>query len=94
MRKSFNGLSGMVRTALRSDPLNGHLFCFFNRRRTYVKILYWDTTGYALWSKRLVKGTFSVVSEEELTLSELDQVLDGIDLRKIKKNKRYSYKSA
>ncbi len=80
MRKSFAGLQGMVRGVLERDPLSGHLFCFFNRRENYAKVLWWDVSGYCIWAKKLSRGTFSRPSIEELTLSELQQILDGIDL--------------
>ena len=48
MRRSFNGLSGMVREQLQKDPLSGHYFFFMNRSKNYVKILSWDGNGYVL----------------------------------------------
>ena len=53
MRKSFDGLCGLVRSALDSDPLDGTLYVFINRRRDRAKLLYWDQDGLALWYKRL-----------------------------------------
>ena len=91
MRCSFNGLSGLVRNVLHEDPLSGHLFCFFNRRRNYIKILYWDTSGYCIWAKRLVRGTFCVPRLEQITMSELHSALDGIELDAIKRKKRFSF---
>ena len=58
MRKSFDGLSALVKNLLNEDPLNGHLYVFINRRRTQMKILYFDRSGYAIWSKRLEQGQF------------------------------------
>ena len=45
MRKSFDGLSGLVRQELGEDPLSGSLFVFCNRRRNMAKLLYWDRDG-------------------------------------------------
>ena len=47
LRKSFEGLSDLVRHRFQEDPLSGHLFVFANRIRTRVKVLYWDGSG--LW---------------------------------------------
>ena len=58
MRKSFDGLSALVRQKLAEDPLSGQLFVFLNRRRTQLKILYFDRSGYCVWAKRLEQGEF------------------------------------
>ena len=42
MRKSFDGLTGLVRSVFKADPLDGSWFLFFNRRRDRIKVLYWD----------------------------------------------------
>jgi len=52
LRKSFDGLSALVRTKLAEDPLSGQLFVFLNRRATQLKILYFDRSGYCVWAKR------------------------------------------
>jgi transposase len=95
MRKGFDTLAVLVRDELGYDPLSGHLFMFVGRRRDRLKILYWDRDGYALWYKRLEKGTFRMpVSKDgathvELKASELAMLLEGIDLRSIKRRKRF-----
>jgi len=58
MRKSFDGLCGLVQTVFGRDVIDGHLFLFLNRRRDRIKLLYWDRDGLALWYKRLEAGTF------------------------------------
>jgi len=97
MRRGFDGLAAMVTDVLKDDPLSGHMFVFRNRRRDRVKILYWDRDGYALWYKRLEKGTFkfpSVTSSRsrrvEVKASDLMMLLDGVDLRSVRREKRYA----
>lgn len=60
MRKSFDGLSGLVRNELDRDPLSGDVFIFINRRRNQIRLLAWDTDGFALYSKRLERGTYEL----------------------------------
>jgi len=95
MRKGFDTLALLARDGLGYDPLSGHLFLFVGRRRDRLKILYWDGDGYALWYKRLEKGTFRLPSAKpdaasvELKASELAMLLEGIDLRSVKRRKRF-----
>ena len=99
MRRSFDGLHGLVTSVMQLDALTGHLFVFANRRRDRVKILYWDRDGFAVWSKRLEEGTyampFSTGNERraEITAQELSALLSGIDLSQAKRRKRYRSKS-
>ena len=94
MRKSFNGLSALVKNHLADDPLSGHLYCFINRRRTQIKILYFDRTGYAVWAKRLERGLFAQQSDSSikrsLNFAELQCLLEGIDIRNAPKSARFS----
>jgi transposase len=93
MRKSFDGLSGLVRTELDADPLSGSLFVFCNRRQNMVKILYWDRDGFALWYKRLEKGSFKLPigssTNARIDRLQLTMLLEGITPKKV--NKRYIY---
>lgn len=99
MRRSFDGLQGLVASVMELDALAGHLFVFSNRRRDRVKILYWDRDGFAIWSKRLEEGTYAMPfgkREErrcELTSQELSALLSGIDLSAAKRRKRYRRES-
>jgi transposase len=89
LRKSFEGLSDLVRHQFGQDPLSGHLFVFANRAKTRIKILYWDGTGIWVCAKKLPKGTFSwprTAAEPSgalmIVAEELALLLGGIDLDK------------
>ena len=94
LRRGFDGLARLARDLLGQDPLAGHLFVFANGRRDRVKVLYWDGDGYALWMKRLEKGTYrwpaSAADHVEWTAVELAAVLGGIDLRETMRRPRYA----
>lgn len=85
LRKSHDGLHALVRDRFGDDPLSGHLFVFFNRRRDRVKILVWDKNGFWLFYKRLERGTFRTPWRGEglrieMRRAELLMLLEGIDL--------------
>jgi transposase len=85
MRRSFDGLSELVRHSMGSDPLSGHLFIFTNRRRNRLKILVWDCSGLWVCAKRLEKGTFHWPTPEpgetkvRIGAEELALLLGGLD---------------
>lgn len=97
MRKGFDGLAAVTRERLEADPLSGHLFVFFNRRRDRVKILFWDRTGLCIWYKRIEKGRFRLTSLDacrdrrhaEMEAAELALILEGIDLSQAKRRARF-----
>jgi len=99
MRCGFDRLAELAAAVTGDDPLSGQLFLFRGRRGDRLKILYWDRDGYALWYKRLEQGTFKPpridAGQKSLRLrpSELAMLLDGIDLRSVKRAKRYSRKN-
>ena len=82
MRKSFDGLCGLIRTELGADPLSGALFVFCNRRRNMVKCLYWDRDGFALWYKRLEQGCFRLpylpAADGRIERRQLSLLLEGV----------------
>ena len=95
MRKSFDGLANATRHLLEQDPLSGHLFVFFNRKRTLVKVLYWDRSGFCLWSKRLEKGRYQLPhwnghATVEMEAAELSLILEGLDLRNAQRRARWT----
>lgn len=91
LRKSFDGLCGLIRLELNQDPLSGSLFVFCNRHRTRVKLLYWDSDGLAIWYKRLEKGTFSrpdmCAEDGQIDRRDLSLLLEGVIPKKV--SKRY-----
>lgn len=99
MRRGFDRLAEQSRQVTRRDPRSGHLFVFRSRRGDRLKVLYWDKDGFALWYKRLEEGTFKWprVADDQLSVelrpSELAMMLDGIDLRSVKRVKRYARKT-
>lgn len=87
MRKSFEGLSDLVRHQFQEDPLSGNLFVFANRRKTRLKMLYWDGSGLWVCAKRLERGTFNWPRSSEpgampILAEELTLLISGIDLEK------------
>ena len=79
MRRSFEGLCGMVREVVQGDPVSGHLFLFLSRNRSAAKILFWDRTGFVIWYKKLERGTFTHPERGEIDRGELMCVLEGLD---------------
>ena len=85
MRKSFNGLAGIVRDQLNADPMSRHLFLFCNRDRNRLKVLVADESGMWVLSKRLDRGTFAWpaaganVAKVEYRYEQLALLLSGFD---------------
>ena len=97
-RKSINGLSAIVEQELSVSPFSTDLFVFCNRRRDKVKILYWERSGFVLWYKRLEKDRFPWPRRDkdgvvQMTGRELNWLLDGIDLFRVKPHQELSYAS-
>ena len=94
LRKSFDGLTGLVQECFGQDPLIGHLFLFLNRRRDRIKILYFDRDGLAIWYKRLEAGSYQMPQvggqdSVELQPAQLAMLLSGIDLHTARQRKRF-----
>ena len=97
MRKSYTGLSSLVKNQLQENPLSGQLFVFINRRRTQLKILYFDRSGYCIWMKKLEQGLFrytlTSTDKQRLNWTELKLLLEGIELKNTRQFKRYQHAS-
>jgi transposase len=95
-RKSINGLSVIVEEAMSLSPLNGALFVFCNRSRNKLKILYWDSTGFCLWYKRLEKERFRwpkkwSMNVIELSEQQLNWLLQGFDITAMQGHKKLDF---
>ena len=96
IRKGFDGLCGIVQNELRQNPMNGDVFIFVNRRRTHIKLLTWDRDGFALYYKRLEKGTFELPGSDQdepvkVSAQQLMLLLQGISLKQVKYRPRYQH---
>jgi transposase len=98
MRKSFDGLFAMVRANFSLDPFSGTLFLFRSKRGNFIKILWWDIDGFAIFAKKLEIGTFRFPPVRfangeyqpiEIERSDLMMLLEGIDTDSVKRLKRY-----
>ena len=92
-RKGIDGLSGVVRAVLDRDPASGDLFVFKNRRGGTLKILAWMGDGFALYMRRLERGTFGFPKANEASISvtptQLAMILGGLDPAKARERQRY-----
>jgi transposase len=97
MRKSFQGLARIVKQEMKCDVLNGDIYVFLSKRRNRIKLLRFEGDGYAIYYKRLEKGTFEMPKYDNLhhtmlvTDNELMFILKGVALKKVKYRPRYSH---
>lgn len=85
LRKGFEGLCTCIQNAFSVEPTSGAYFVFLNRRRDRMKVLYWDADGFAIWYKRLEKGSFSKQSADKILLNRRDffMLLEGITPKRV-----------
>ena len=95
MRKGFDGLSGIVRSALGREPDDGAVYVFVNRRRDRLKLLTWEPEGFSIYYKRLEQGTLELpeaaadTSHLTITTETLGLIIAGIKLEHLERRKRY-----
>jgi len=93
MRRSFDGLAAIAQNVLSLPATSGDWFVFVNRRRTQMKILYFDTGGYCIWAKRLERGRFQPVVHHgdrlQLDRAQLQCLISGLDWKNGRINKRF-----
>lgn len=94
MRKGAYSLSSLVRNEMQQNVLSGDVFIFMGRRANKIKLLQWDTDGFALYEKGLELGTFErplASGSPSFTISagELQHILRGVVLRSVMYRKRF-----
>jgi transposase len=85
MRKQMDGLAAIVKEVLELDPMSGTLFVFIDRKKSKLKILFWEKNGFVIWYKRLERHKFHWpirVDDDAVTLTgeQLNWLLDGYDV--------------
>ena len=92
-RKGIDSLAGVARSVLLGDPMSGDLFVFKNRRGDKLKILAWMGDGFALYLRRLERGTFAFPNADNtsvlVTPAQLAMILGGLDPAKARERRRY-----
>lgn len=96
MRKSFDGLCGVVTGELGKPLTTGDVFIFINKPRHSIKLLVWDRSGFVIYYKRLEQGTFELPASSEakstiIRWDELVMILEGITLSSVKRKSRFTY---
>jgi transposase len=93
MRKSFDGLSGIVQQEMGRDACSGDVYIFLGKRLDRMKLLVWEPSGFVLYYKRLEAGTFRLPKEKQqaitLSYSELSLLLAGVEVEVKHRRKRY-----
>ncbi len=97
MRKGFDSLCGLVRNEFQMDPLSGDVFIFLSRTKNKIKLLQFQGDGFAVYYKRLEKGTFEIPkfnasSTKLLSSQQLILIMEGIQLSSVKKRPRYEHR--
>lgn len=97
MRKGFDSLSGIVMQQMQLNALSGDVFIFINKKRSQVKLLLFEGDGFAMYYKRLEKGTYELPAaadkSESIAVSseQLQLILQGISLQHVRRRKRYQH---
>lgn len=100
MRKSFHGLAAVVTCKMQRDVLNGDIYIFISKRRNAIKLLRFEGDGFAIFYKRLEKGTFEIPAHAPpsgavvISDNELIFILKGVSLTQVKYRLRYPQNKA
>ena len=95
MRKSFDGLSGLIRNELERDPCCGEVFIFINKQRNKIKLLHWSGNSFTLYYRRLEEGTFELPGYDiksasiKISYTQMVMLVDGLSIKNVHRRKRY-----
>ena len=92
MRFGINSLAGLVRNRLGFDTMNGDVFLFLGKRSNQIRLIQWDRDGFAMYVKRLERGTFERprIPGTAVTSTQLTLLLQGVRLESVSYRKRYA----
>jgi transposase len=92
MRFGINSLAGLVQNELGFNPMSGDVFVFLGKRRNQIRLLQWDRDGFAMYVKKLERGTFEWPAGEQTAISshQLTLLLQGVMLESVRLRKRYT----
>ena len=98
MRCGIDSLSGLIKNNLNQNPISGDIFIFINKRKTQLKLLHWQEDGFAIFYKRLEKGTYelpqkSIHLSHQIKAEELLFLLQGVKLKSVQLHTRYTHQS-
>jgi transposase len=93
MRKGAYSLSGLVRNEMNLNVLGGDVFIFIGKKANKIKLLLWDNDGFALYEKRLERGSFErpvtgSTGHCNISAQQLQYILQGVVLKSIQHRKR------
>ena len=91
MRYGINSLAGLVQNELHFDPLSGDVFVFLGKRKNQIRLLQWDSDGFAMYIKKLEKGTFEWPKGEDILITshQLTLLLQGVMLESVRMRSRW-----
>lgn len=95
MRKSFDGLCGLIHNHLHQSAVNGDVYVFINKPRNKIKLLHWSGSSFVLYYKRLETGTFEhpkydiKTGSYQLNYTQIVMLIDGISIKNIERKKRF-----
>ena len=92
MRYGIYSLSGLVRNELGLDPLSGDVFVFIGKRGNQARLLQWDRDGFALYIKKLERGTFEwpTGGQPRITAHQMTLLMEGVMLKSVRLRRRYT----